>query len=92
MMEGLIAFDASPEESLKSQFATILMGISAILLGPLGLAAALRFFLRRFWSSQGGLPHSALVTVFPTSITSCATCVSGFLPGPAPVAIGVPFE
>uniref|UniRef100_A0A5K3F294 BCL domain-containing protein n=2 Tax=Mesocestoides corti TaxID=53468 RepID=A0A5K3F294_MESCO len=48
--EGLIAFAASPEESLKSQFATILVGISAILLGPLGLAAALRFFLRRFWS------------------------------------------
>lgn len=47
LQEGLVAFEASGNGKLRSQFVRALMSISGVLLGTLGIAAALRFVSRR---------------------------------------------
>ncbi|BHF83377.1 hypothetical protein SprV_0902651900 [Sparganum proliferum] len=45
--EGLVAFEAGADDNLQSQFLRALVSIGGVILGTLGIAAALRFVTRR---------------------------------------------
>ncbi|VDN34655.1 unnamed protein product [Dibothriocephalus latus] len=45
--EGLVAFEAGADDTLQSQFVRALVSIGGVILGTLGIAAALRFVTRR---------------------------------------------